>query len=145
MWNAETLDAFLKDPQSFIPNNLMPFPGIQDVSARGDLIAFLKAVSEGEAPPPGRGMMARPINLKETEKDRQVTEIRYCDGTYHVKTAAEQTIPFWQFNLRFKTDSSKNAPPKGRPVLIPAGMMGDRAFIIFSSPEEMSAMIRRKC
>ncbi|MGI0050821.1 MAG: c-type cytochrome [Nitrososphaeraceae archaeon] len=114
-WNAKTLDAFLKDPQTFIPSNRMPFPGIQNSRARTDLIAFLKAVNEGTAPPLARGMMAaRPmINLKQAEKERQVTEIRYCDGNYHVKTAAEQTIPFWEFNLRFKTDSSDNGPLKG--------------------------------
>jgi len=146
VWTAETLDRFLADPARFIPNNLMPFPGVRDVHARGDLIAYLKAVSEGRGAPPARGMMARPmVKLQEADRSRQVTAIRYCRGTYHVTTAAGQTHPFWEFNLRFKTDSSQDGPPKGRPVLSPAGMMGDRAFVVFSSPEEISAMIEPRC
>lgn len=146
VWNEEALDRWLTDPQAFIPNNLMTFPGVKDARARADLIAYLKAVSEGRGAPPARGMMARPmVDLKKADKSRQVAGIRYCRGTYHVTTEAGQTLPFWEFNIRFKTDSSKDGPPKGRPVLSPAGMMGDRAFIIFSSPEEISATIDRKC
>ncbi len=41
-WNAETLDAWLKDPSAFIPNNSMGFAGIENAQARADLIAYLK-------------------------------------------------------------------------------------------------------
>src|SRR5436309_11629072 len=34
IWNADTLDAFLTDPRSFIPNNRMTFPGIRNAAAR---------------------------------------------------------------------------------------------------------------
>jgi cytochrome c len=37
-------------------------------------------------------------------------------------------------NLRFKTDSSESGPEKGRPAIMPAGMMGDRASVIFADP-----------
>lgn len=148
VWNEETLDAWLKDSQRFIPNNLMTVPGIIDEKERTHLIAYLKAISTGESPPgmPRSAGMAGPgTELKEISQNRQVKTIRYCGDTYHVTTISGETFPFWEFNLRFKTDSSKNGPSRGRPVLIPAGMMGDRAFVIFSSPEEISAMIERKC
>src|SRR3546814_8557807 len=81
-------------------------------------------------------------DLKAVGPDRQVTAVRYCGDTYHVTTAAGETIPFWEFNLRFKTDSSDKGPAKGKPVLTRAGMMGDRASVIFSDPAEIGAAIR---
>src|SRR5206468_12514514 len=41
IWNETTLDAWLADPATFIPNNRMIFPGIKNASARADLIAYL--------------------------------------------------------------------------------------------------------
>jgi len=52
---------------------------------------------------------------------------------------------FWEFNLRFKTDSSKDGPPKGKPAIVQAGMQGDRAFIVFAGPAEMSTFIKKQC
>ena len=71
--------------------------------------------------------------------------IRHCGDGYHVTTEDGQIVPFWEFNLRFKTDSSRLGPSKGRPVLLPAGMQGDRASIVFASPEEISRTIEAKC
>jgi cytochrome c len=34
---------------------------------------------------------------------------------------------------------------KGTPALMPAGMMGDRASVIFADPAEISASIERRC
>jgi cytochrome c len=45
IWNAETLDRWLADPASFIPNNRMAFPGIDDATARADLIAYLHSAT----------------------------------------------------------------------------------------------------
>jgi cytochrome c len=42
IWSDETLDAWLADPQAFIPGTHMIFDGIPDDQARADLIAFLK-------------------------------------------------------------------------------------------------------
>lgn len=149
VWNAETLDPWLADPQRFIPGNRMTFPGIRDERARTDLIAFLEAATTAEgddAPPAAEGGMApQRLNLKEAPPANRVTAIRYCGDTYHVTTAAGETIPFWEFNLRFKTDGSDLGPPAGRPALVPAGMMGDRASVIFAAPEEISALIERRC
>ncbi len=148
MWNEKTLHEFLKNPQDLIPGNLMPFPGMQNEKERADLLAYLKAVNAGEESgrmPRGGGMAAPLEDLKKLGKDQQVRAIRYCGDTYYVTTGGGETIPFWEFNLRFKTDSSKTGPQKGTPALIRAGMMGDRAFAVFSSAEEMAAMIKTKC
>jgi cytochrome c len=52
---------------------------------------------------------------------------------------------FWERNLRFKTSSSKDGPQSGAPALVPAGMMADRADMIFAEPEEISKMIKARC
>jgi cytochrome c len=42
VWNDTTLDQYIADPQSYIPGNTMPFPGIADKSGRQRLVAYLK-------------------------------------------------------------------------------------------------------
>jgi cytochrome c len=42
-WTEANLDAFLADPQGFIPGNAMGFFGLRDAQARADLIAYVKA------------------------------------------------------------------------------------------------------
>ncbi len=42
VWDAETLDAWLMNPQRFIPGNRMPFRGIRRQRIRANLIEFLK-------------------------------------------------------------------------------------------------------
>jgi len=44
-WTAETLDAFLVDPQAVVPGTKMPFAGMADAKDRADLIAYLAAQS----------------------------------------------------------------------------------------------------
>ena len=159
VWGEDTLDAFLADPQGFLPGNRMTFPGLAEPPARADLIAFLQtaagAQAEAEGAPAQRGqggmmggMMGAPGDLPDLNTlgpGQQVTGIRYCGDTYHVTTAAGEALPFWEFNLRFKTDSSDKGPHPGQPVLLPASMMGDRAFVIFADPAEISASIEAKC
>lgn len=151
-WNADTLDKWLADPAEFIPGNDMNFGGIKDKSTRQDLIAYLQAASQGKAPSPqGSGMMGmmggsiRMPNLKRADASDQVKEIRYCGDTYFVTTMTGRQIKLWEFNLRLKTDSSDDGPTRGRPVLLGAGMRGDRASIVFSAPDEISAFIKRRC
>src|SRR5437764_4885931 len=51
IWQDNTLDEWLKDPQHFIPGNTMTFPGVKDARQRADLLAFLKDASQhGHAP-----------------------------------------------------------------------------------------------
>ena len=149
-WNTETLDKWLTAPAQFVPGNEMAFAGIKDRETRQDLIAFLQAVSEGKAPPlgtQGGGMMGsgRMPNLKRAEASEQVKEIRHCRDTYFVTTMTGQLHKIWEFNLRFKTDSSDDGPRPGRPVLLGAGMRGDRVSIIFSAPNEISVFIKLGC
>jgi cytochrome c len=51
IWNDDTLEEWIKDPQHFIPGNTMTFPGIKSAQQRADLLAFLKdATRPGRAP-----------------------------------------------------------------------------------------------
>ena len=43
-WDDAKLDAFIADPQVAVPGNTMPFPGLPDLEARRDLIAYLKTL-----------------------------------------------------------------------------------------------------
>jgi cytochrome c len=50
-----------------------------------------------------------------------------------VTTADGKTRAFWERNLRLKVDGSNVGPDKGARALVGAGMMGDRADVIFVS------------
>jgi cytochrome c len=150
VWNEQSLDAWLTDPKTVTPGNYMTFAGIKDAQVRADLIAFLKTAGTGDTADrsaQGGGMMRGPElpDLKALDPEHQVKAITYCGDTYRVTTAAGETRPFWETNLRFKTDSSGQGPAKGRPAIMGAGMMGDRASVIFADPIEISGFIARKC
>lgn len=154
VWDEKTLDAWLKSPARSIPDNHMTFAGISNAAQRTDLIAFLKAASSGELPTAAQGDGAGGMmngmapdfkDLKKVGPDRQVRSIRLCRDSYFVTTADGETADFWEPNLRIETDSSALGPPKGTPAIMPAGMMGDRAAVIFAAPAEISAFIKRQC
>lgn len=142
-WDDKTLDAWLKDPKRNIPGNHMIFPGLPDDQARADLIAFLKrATAPGQAPT--RTAATAPVpNLRHLAPDHRVTAIGHCRDTYRLTTADGQTKDFWERNLRFKTDSSDEGPTPGSPAIEGAGMVGDRASVIFASPERSAARSSR--
>jgi cytochrome c len=127
---------------------------VKDARQRGDLLAFLKEVTQpGHASPSTSrqgnqiggmmGMMGGGAvpNLKKLEPGDRVQAITHCRDTYRVTTADGKTRAFWERNLRFKTDVSEDGPLKGAPAIVAAGMMGDRADVIFSEPEEISGEI----
>jgi cytochrome c len=159
VWDDQTLDAWLNDPAHFIPGNTMTFPGIRDTQQRADMLAFLKeATQPGRAPPPQASQPGGPMggmagmmgggqvpNLKTLDPEDQVQAITYCADTYRVSTADGKTHVYWERNLRFKTDSGEDGPQKKAPALVAAGMMGDRADVIFAEPQEMSGFIAPKC
>jgi cytochrome c len=162
IWDDRSLDGWVTDPDRMVPDNEMPFNGIKDASDRADLLAFLKQATKPGAAPQGNaqaqmggmdgmmGGMGRMMgggdpNLKRLEPARQVKAITYCHDTYRVTTADGKTRAFWERNLRFKTDSGKDGPEKGAPAITPAGMMGDRASVIFAAPDEFNKMIEAKC
>lgn len=153
-WTEQTLAKWLADPAAFIPGNAMGFPGVKDAGTRRNIIAYLKAASEGKAPAAGGrgggmtggGMMGRgKLNLKKAPPEGQVVAIDHCRDTYTVRTADGKTTKVWEFNLRFKTDSSADGPTPGRPVIVGAGMQGDRASVVFSAPQEISGFVKPSC
>jgi cytochrome c len=81
-------------------------------------------------------------NLKAVGSDRQVVTIHHDRDTLEVRTADGRSAVFQAVDLRFKVDSSDNGPPAGRPVILPGGMMGDRATVFFASAAEISDLIR---
>ena len=74
-----------------------------------------------------------------------MTAISHCADTYTVKTADGKSDKVWEFNLRFKTDSSELGPRPGKPVIVGAGMQGDRASVVFAAPSEISTFIKDAC
>lgn len=46
VWTPELLDAWLQQPRSFLPGNMMMSAGEPDPQRRADLIAYLKTFSE---------------------------------------------------------------------------------------------------
>jgi len=148
-WNGGTLNSWLANPAKFIPGNSMPFDGIDKPQARADLIAYLKDASAGPAPGASSGMggmMGGGMkDLKKVGRDQQVRAVRLCRDSYFVTKADGTTAAFWESNLRFETDTSNLGPPSGTPAIMPAGMMGDRATIIFAAPEEIGRFIKHQC
>jgi cytochrome c len=153
-WDENTLNAWLADPNAMVPGNYMTFRGIPDNKARGDLVAFLRL-----AMAPGGGQSVVEQRLIRTEMaegqvpepiasvgpDQQVTAIRHCGDTYFVTTANGAETPYWELNVRLKTDTGRTGPQPGKPVLLPAGMHGDRVSIIFADPAEISRTVEKKC
>jgi len=144
-WNEDNLDAWLSDPQALIPNTTMRIRGIDSSRDRQDIIAYLKELATVGAAPPEESQQIDPADLSNPPSELQVTAIKLCRDTYEITTATGQTIKFWEFNLRLKTDSSDKGPPAGMPVLVGSGMRGDRASLVFASPAEISSSIEEKC
>jgi len=162
VWDDHTLDEWIKDPQHVVPGNEMTFAGIKDVQPRMDLLAFLKEATKPNASQQSQqaqrdgmgnmgGMMGGMMgggqvpNLKKPNSSQRVQTITYCKDTYTVTTASGQSRKFWERNLRLKTDAGEDGPEKNAPALVNAGMMGDRADVIFADPSEISPFIMAKC
>jgi cytochrome c len=155
VWDETTLDAYLKSPAAFIPGNRMTFQGIKEDAARADVIAYLaqaapQSAGSGTTQAPAMGgmmggMSAARRDLKTVEPQNRVQSIRLCRDTYSVTTANGEATEFWEPNLRFITDSSDLGPAKGAPVILSAGMMGDRASVFFAAPEEIGGSVTRQC
>ena len=141
--DERSLDAWLRDPQAMVSGNYMLFQGMRDDRARADLIAFLHEASERrvQTGPPHRPNPG----LKQASPEERVAAIRHCGDTYFVTNGSGKTAPFWEFNLRFKTDSSASGPAPGAPVLVGSGMQGDRAQVVFANSKEISGFIVEKC
>lgn len=84
-------------------------------------------------------------DLKRLGAGCQVDEIRHRSGVYRVVTADGRRTEFSETDLRFKIDSSRLGPGGGKPVILPAGQVGDRAWVFFAAPEEISPFIKHQC
>lgn len=151
VWDEATLERWLANPDALVPGTAMTFPGVKDGKDRADIVSYLQAVAENKAPRPatkggmGMGMQRRKADLRKAPPEAQVKAIRYCGDTYTVDTADGKSQKIWEFNLRLKSDSSKLGPAPGKPVAVGAGMQGDRASIVFASPQEISDFITMAC
>ncbi len=154
VWNAETLFAWVADPQVMVPGTYMTFRGIEEDQPRGDIIAFLKiamapggdkrVVEQGLLPAAYvRGQQPQPLTSV-PDKER-VTAIRHCGDSYFITTADGATTPFWEMNVRLKLDARATGPAPGKPVVAGAGMQGDRVSVIFSSVDEIMRFVEEKC
>lgn len=149
VWDENSLNTWLMNPPAFIPGSQMPFRGIPNDSDRTDLIAFLHAATTTK---PGGPMIKvpaaytdAPMDLKQLPVMRQVKAVRVCRDSYFVETKDGQTRAFWDRNLRFRTDASAYGPQPATPVILPTGMLGDRASLIFAKPEDISPFIEQRC
>ena len=154
VWEGDTLNAWLADPQAMIPGTFMIFPGIKEDQARADLVAFLAvAMAPGgheavvaQRLAPGEYVQGQsPEPLAAAPADRTVTELRHCRDSYFVTTADRTETSFFEMNVRLKLDSRSTGPEPGKPVIVGAGMMGDRVSIIFASVADLMRFLVEKC
>jgi len=154
VWDEDTLNAWLSDPQTMAPGTYMVFRGLDNDAARADLIAFLEMAM---APDGARNVVARglapegvvegqvPDPLSSAPPELQVTDVRHCGDSYFVATADGRETPYWEMNVRLKLDTRVTGPDPSNPVNVVAGMAGDRVSIVFSQLEELSRLVAEKC
>jgi len=142
VWDEKSLDAWLRDPAGLIPGNTMTFRGIKDEKARSDLIAYLRAA---DSTPVARQPGLRLPDLKKAPPDAIVATVRHCGDTFFVTTQTGGLHKIWEFNLRLKIDSRDTGPFPGKPVMVGAGMQGDRASIVFSALREIGELVKENC
>lgn len=153
VWDETTLNAWIADPSSMAPGTYMIFRGIEDETAREDLVAFLKialkretakaAVASGLIPDNlAQGQI--PENLSDVDASRRITAMRHCRSTYSITTADGHEQPYWETNVRLKTDASGRGPGSD-PVLVSSGMMGDRVSVVFSNVEAIGNFVTTNC
>jgi len=83
--------------------------------------------------------------LRNVAADQVVQQVAYCRGEYRLTMASGEERRVRELNLRFKTDASDYGPEGGKPVLLPAGMQGDRAQVIFASPGDLKRFLVERC
>ena len=154
VWDEDTLNAWLADPQAMVPGTTMAMRGIEKDEIRTKLIAFLReAMAEGGAVkvvkdgliPEDMASGQIPPDLSAVGANQRIKSIRHCRNAYYVTTADGAKFPFWETNVRIKTDTSARGPQKGEPVLLRSGMAGDRVSVVFSSLAEVQKLVAEKC
>ena len=153
-WDEITLNAWAANPQAMVPGTTMTFRGVEQDDTRANLIAFLRqALAPGGAVKVVQdGLIAKsmaegqiPPDLSSLGANQRIKAMRHCRDAYYVTTVDGAEFPFWETNVRIKTDSSPRGPKIGEPVLLRSGMAGDRVSVVFSSLAEVSRLVAEKC
>jgi len=154
VWDENSLQAWVAAPQTMVPGTNMTFRGIAQPETRLDLIAFLRQALApgGAAKVVKNGLIPQeladgqiPPDLSAPDPKERITGMRHCRDAYHITLATGAEFPFWETNVRIKTDSSVRGPKAGMPVLIRSGMAGDRISVVFSSLAELNRFVVEKC
>lgn len=153
-WSPSVLNAWIEEPEKMVPGTYMSFPGIQDPEMRADLVAFLmiagakdgaKRVVAEELIPASWTRSVAPDPIGGGSPDNRVTSIRHCGDNYFIHTEDGASYPYWEKNVRLKIDSTETGPPEGTPVILGAGMRGDRVSVIFKSVADLSRLLVEEC
>jgi hypothetical protein len=94
---------------------------------------------------PAAGQERAIEDLKHVAESRRVVRVEYCRGAYAVALGDGGIRAFREYDLAFKLDTSARGPEPGRPALVPTGRVGDRAFAVFASLEELRTTVRAAC
>lgn len=147
VWDAATLDAWLANPSKVVPGSRMNF-NVDDAKIRADIIAYLAATQRAD----GKNQaldLPKPApqsrDLKSVGRASLVESMRLCKDTYILKMQNGSTLKYWERDVRIKTDSSAEGPEPGVPALITGGMHGDRVYVVFPAPKEISGFIKVGC
>lgn len=84
-------------------------------------------------------------DLKNPPPQQRVTAIGHCRSEYDVFLGDGTSRKFREYDLAFKVDSSAQGPVEAKPVLVPTGRVGDRAFVVFATIEELRSAMRAEC
>jgi glucose/arabinose dehydrogenase/cytochrome c2 len=118
VWDAATLDRFLKSPTSVVPGTAMVVP-VPDAAERQALIAYFKALSEE----PGKPATARPAASNPTLAPGAAADQpdwqRDHPGRAHRITADQLAAPYATPSTRFS--AKVVARPDGAQLSVPAG------------------------
>ena len=112
--------------------------------ARASGVSAASAIRGSGARDAASSMASQFRDLKELAPEHRVRAIRFRHNAFLVMTADGQSTVFQETALRFRVDSSELGPNPGDPVILPAGRMGDRAWLFFASPEEIGTFIKHQ-
>jgi len=154
VWDENTLNAWLADPQAMVPGTTMTFRGVPQNETRANLIEFLRLAlaPDGTARVLKDGLISPrlaegqiPEDVSSLGPNNRIKEIRHCRDAYYVTTADGAQFPFWETNVRIKIDTSTRGPKTGEPVLLRSGMVGDRVSVVFSNLSDINRLLAEKC
>ncbi|WP_346659659.1 hypothetical protein [Bradyrhizobium sp. 142] len=90
-------------------------------------------------------LMCSPVLAEQDAAARGERDFRACMPCHSLEPDRNMTGPSLAGVWGRKADSGNDGPQSGAPALVPAGMMGDRADVIFAAPAEISKTIEPRC